>query len=192
MLTKTKNIIDRYTNVLVVTGLLLVIVVTLSGNLSFGFGKGKKTAKAAAPLVTTESGSSPNDSVTTLILNGSYNSPDSPETNGRITVELVQSARKINLNITSSGKALSRRMLHALEGPIINPRKLDAVGAGLYLNQIIVEAVGGKFSVVSDSKTGTLVKAQIPQNYSDVNNFKPNTELDNPELDMFKGKVKPA
>lgn len=52
--------------------------------------------------------------------------------------------------------------------------------------------VTGLLLVIVVTLSGTLVKAQILRNNPDVNNFKPNTEPDNPELDMFKGKVKPA
>jgi hypothetical protein len=52
--------------------------------------------------------------------------------------------------------------------------------------------VGGKFEIKSDSKTGTYVKIKLPKSNADINNFKPNTELDNPELAPFRGKVKTA
>jgi signal transduction histidine kinase len=114
------------------------------------------------------------------------------EKDGKVDIKFSQGARNVSLNISGGGKALSRRMLHALEAPISNSRKLDAVGAGLYLSQIIVESVGGKFEIISDSKTGTYVKIKLPKSNTDLNNFKPNTELDNPELAPFRGKVKPA
>jgi DNA-binding beta-propeller fold protein YncE/signal transduction histidine kinase len=76
MLTKTKTLIDKYTNALVVAGLLLVVVVTLSGKLSLGFGKGKQTAKAAAPVVTTTGTVPfPYDSISSAALQGSVSSP---------------------------------------------------------------------------------------------------------------------
>ena len=112
--------------------------------------------------------------------------------NGRVDVKIIQTGSKVKLSIAGGGKALSRRMLHNLEVPLKNARKLDAVGAGLYLNQIIVESVGGKFTIASDSKTGTYVNIKLPKSNADVNNFKPNTELENPELAPFKGKAKLA
>jgi len=164
-----KAILD--TNKRVVASKKLVITKTIPAGLNIGIG-----AELVALLMQTNL----------------ENAFEIAEKNGKVDIKFSQGVRNVSLNISSGGKALSRRMLHALEGPISNSRKLDAVGASLYLNQIIVESVGGKFEITSDSKTGTYVKIKLPKSNADINNFKPNSELDNPELAPFSGKVKPA
>ena len=75
MLTKTKTLIDKYTNVLVVTGLLLVVVAILTGGISLSFSKKSRTAKAAPTTVVTNSATSV--TTTSATLNGNITASDS-------------------------------------------------------------------------------------------------------------------
>jgi signal transduction histidine kinase len=110
-----------------------------------------------------------------------------------IDVSLKSVGQKAILKIEYKGLALSRRMLHLLEGPIENYRALDATGTALFVNKIIAESIGGQFDVVSDSKYGTTVRIKFSKSNAKIDKFKPvNKELDNPELAPFNGKAKPA
>ena len=113
--------------------------------------------------------------------------------NSAVSIDLRSNGNKIKLIVEYKGLALSKRMLHLLEGPLENYRALDAVGTALLVNKIIAESVGGLFDVASDSKYGTTVRIKLPKSNAKIDNFKPtNKEIDNPELAPFNGKAKPA
>ena len=83
-------------------------------------------------------------------------------------------------------------MLHSLEEPIPSAKKLGAAGAGLYANLITAESFGGKFDVVSDSKTGTFVRISLPRYNGKKDSFKPVKKESLEGLEDFTGQQKPA
>jgi len=110
------------------------------------------------------------DRINQVLLNLYLNAIDSMESGGELKVEISCDGqrRKIVIRVSDTGRGISRENLSKIFEPYFTT-KSTGTGLGLAIAHNIVEAMGGKITVVSDRQVGTTFTVALPNSEENKN-----------------------
>ncbi len=103
------------------------------------------------------------DRINQVLLNLYLNAIDSMESGGELKVEISSDGQRRNviIQVSDTGRGISRENLSKIFEPYFTT-KSTGTGLGLAIAHNIVEAMGGKITVVSDKEVGTTFTVALP------------------------------
>jgi len=110
------------------------------------------------------------DRINQVLLNLYLNAIDSMESGGELKVEIScdGQGRKVFIQVSDTGRGISRENLSKIFEPYFTT-KSTGTGLGLAIAHNIVEAMGGKITVVSDREVGTTFTVALPNSEENKN-----------------------
>jgi two-component system sensor histidine kinase HydH len=103
------------------------------------------------------------DRINQVLLNLYLNAIDSMENGGQLKVEITgdRHRRNVAIQVSDTGRGIRRENLSKIFEPYFTT-KSTGTGLGLAIAHNIVEAMGGKITVESDTETGTTFTIALP------------------------------
>ena len=110
------------------------------------------------------------DRINQVLLNLYLNAIDSMESGGELKVEIFSDGQRRNvvIQVSDTGRGISRENLSKIFEPYFTT-KSTGTGLGLAIAHNIVEAMGGKMTVVSDKEVGTTFTVALPNSEENKN-----------------------
>jgi two-component system sensor histidine kinase HydH len=110
------------------------------------------------------------DRINQVLLNLYLNAIDSMESGGELKVEISSDGQRRNvvIQVSDTGRGISRENLSKIFEPYFTT-KSTGTGLGLAIAHNIVEAMGGKITVVSDKEIGTTFTVALPNSAENKN-----------------------
>ena len=110
------------------------------------------------------------DRINQVLLNLYLNAIDSMESGGELKVEISSDGQRRNvvIQVSDTGRGISRENLSKIFEPYFTT-KSTGTGLGLAIAHNIVEAMGGKITVVSDKEVGTTFTVALPNSAENKN-----------------------
>ena len=110
------------------------------------------------------------DRINQVLLNLYLNAIDSMESGGELKVEIFSDGQRRNvvIQVSDTGRGISRENLSKIFEPYFTT-KSTGTGLGLAIAHNIVEAMGGKITVVSDKEVGTTFTVALPNSEENKN-----------------------
>ncbi len=110
------------------------------------------------------------DRINQVLLNLYLNAIDSMESGGELKVEISYDGqhRNVVIQVSDTGRGISRENLSKIFEPYFTT-KSTGTGLGLAIAHNIIEAMGGKITVVSDNEVGTTFTVALPNSEENKN-----------------------
>jgi two-component system sensor histidine kinase HydH len=110
------------------------------------------------------------DRINQVLLNLYLNAIDSMESGGELKVEISYDGqhRNVVIQVSDTGRGISRENLSKIFEPYFTT-KSTGTGLGLAIAHNIIEAMGGKITVVSDNEVGTTFSVALPNSEENKN-----------------------